>query len=218
MERYRLAKSFAPKVFESERTEVLCRIFGVTKERLSQPAARHNCTVRINEGDIVFITGASGAGKSILLSELENKMPKEKRVNLCDFEMPADRAVIDCISGDVVSAMRLLTSAGLGDVFSMLNCPQQLSEGQQYRLRLAMALASGKKVIFADEFCSRLDRITAGAICRNVRRLAKRDKVTFVLASSLDDIAADLLADVIIVKDFCGNTDVIYKKESIRAY
>jgi len=214
MERYRLERSFAPKVFESERTEALCRIFGVTKERLSQPAVRHNCEVRINEGDIVFITGASGAGKSILLNELESKIPKEQRVNLSDFELPSDRAVIDCIGGDVLSAMRLLTNAGLGDVFSMLNCPQQLSEGQKYRLRLAMAIDSGRKFIFADEFCSRLDRITAGTVCCGVRRFARRNKVTFVLASSQDDIAADLLADVIIVKDFCGNCDVVYRERT----
>ena len=208
---YTLTKIFTPEIFESDKTESLCRIFGLTKDRLSQTAARHNCTLKINDGDIIYITGASGSGKSILLSELENQIPANRRINLSCFELPKDKAVIDCINGDVLSAMRILTNAGLGDVFSMLNSPQHLSEGQKYRFRLAMALASGKKFVFADEFCSRLDRITAGAVCYNVRRFAKRNNVTLILASSHDDILMDLLPDVIVVKDFSGNSEVIYK-------
>ena len=69
-----------------------------------------------------------------------------------------------------------------------MNWPGNLSEGEKYRFRLAMALASGKKFIFADEFCSNLDRITAAVICYNIQRYAKRHMMTFVLASSHEDI------------------------------
>ena len=75
-----------------------------------------------------------------------------------------------------------------------------------------MALASAKKFIFADEFCSELDRITAAVISYHLQRYAKRHNVTFILASSHEDILLDLAPDVIVVKELSGPTEVIYKK------
>ncbi len=72
-------------------------------------------------------------------------------------------------------------------------------------------MAEGKKVIFADEFCSNLDRITASVISYNVHRFAKENKVTFILASSHEDILLDLQPDTVIVKEFSGPATVIYK-------
>jgi len=86
-----------------------------------------------------------------------------------------------------------------------------LSEGQKYRFRLAKALASGKQIIFADEFCSNLDRITATVIAYQIRKFATRHKVAFVLASGHEDILADLRPDVVIVKHLNGKTEVHYK-------
>jgi len=111
----------------------------------------------------------------------------------------------------IVEAMSLLSSTGLSDVFCMLNAPANLSEGQKYRYRLACALASGKKFVFADEFCSNLDRITAAVIAYNVRRFAKRNGITFFLASAHEDILADLQPDVLVVKGFTGEAEVSYK-------
>jgi ABC-type ATPase with predicted acetyltransferase domain len=85
-------------------------------------------------------------------------------------------------------------------------------------------LAAGKPYIFADEFCSNLDRITAAVIAYNVRKFAKRNtvspkgaesskrKVTFFLASSHEDILADLQPDVLVVKHFTGPAEVTYRK------
>ncbi|MFB0553503.1 MAG: hypothetical protein ACETWQ_09335, partial [Phycisphaerae bacterium] len=90
--------------------------------------------------------------------------------------------------------------------------PCNLSEGQKYRFRLAMALAARKKFIFADEFCSELDRITAAVISCNVHKFAKRTGTIFILASSHDDILLDLSPDVLVVKELSGPTEVIYKQ------
>jgi len=92
-----------------------------------------------------------------------------------------------------------------------LNKPVNLSEGQKYRYRLAKALASGKQFIFADEFCSALDRITASVIAWNIRRFADKNKVTFILASSHDDILIDLEPDILIKKDFSDDAEVVYR-------
>jgi ABC-type ATPase with predicted acetyltransferase domain len=76
-----------------------------------------------------------------------------------------------------------------------------------------MALASGRKFVFADEFCSNLDRITAAVIACNIHKFAKRTGVTFILATSHDDILLDLEPDVLIVKQLSGPAEVIYKKK-----
>ena len=172
----------------------------------------HRCRLDINAGDIVYITGPSGAGKTVLLRELEKSIPACERINISEIELPADKTVIDCLAGDFVQGLRVLSTAGLNDVFCVLNTPTNLSDGQKYRFRLAMAMAAGKKFVFADEFCSSLDRVTAAVISYHLHKFAERDKVTFILASSHEDILTDLSPDVLVVKELTGGTEVIYKK------
>ena len=187
------------------------RMFGLTVERLSESAVTYKCRLEINDGDIVYITGPSGAGKSVLLRELEKAVPVLERINLDEIELPVEKALVDCIEGDFLSALKLLSTAGLNDVFCVLNQPANLSDGQKYRFRLAAALASGKRFIFADEFCTSLDRITAAVIAYNIQRYAKRNKVTFILASSHEDILLDLAPDVLVVKELSAPAEVVYK-------
>ena len=134
-------------------------------------------------------------------------------MDLARIDLPRDRAVIDCFAGDLGASLRILNLVGLGDVFAMLSRPGRLSDGQKYRFRLARALTAGKPFVFADEFGSGLDRITAAAVAYNVRRLARRTGTTLVLASSRDDLLEDLDPDVLIVKDFGGPARVVYKAQ-----
>ena len=139
---------------------------------------------------------------------------ENRRINISQVVLENDKRVIDCIGEcGLLEGLRFLNAAGLNDVFCVLNRPAHLSEGQKWRFRLAMAMAAGKEFIFADEFCSNLDRITAAVIAFNVRRFAKKKGVTFVLASSHDDIAVDLEADVLIVKELAGPAKVTYRQK-----
>jgi hypothetical protein len=113
--------------------------------------------------------------------------------------------------------LRVLSLAGLNDVFCILNTPANLSEGQKYRFRLACAIRSEKKFIFADEFCSNLDRISASVISHNIQKHAKRLGVTFILASCHDDLLADLQPDVLVIKELSENTEVVYKSKYQKA-
>lgn len=195
----------------TDKAAQVCRMFGLTTDRLAERRVSHDCQVEINDGDIVYITGPSGAGKSILLKELEKSVPASDRVNLAEIRLARDRTLIDCIDGDFLTSLQVLSTAGLNDVFCVLNQPRNLSDGEKYRFRLAMALATGSKFIFADEFCSNLDRITAAVISHNVHKFAKRKGMTFILASSRDDILLDLAPDVLVIKELSGPTQVIYK-------
>jgi len=213
MATYSISKSFKWHGTVTEKVASVCRMFGLSLGRLTGQCFTHSCRLEIDPGDIVYITGPSGAGKSVLLTELEKAVPAGEKVNLAGIALPDDRTLIDCIEADLAESLRFLSVAGLNDCFCILNQPANLSAGQQYRFRLAMALVTGKKFIFADEFCSELDSVTASVISYRLRKFAKRIDTTFILASSRDDILPDLSPDVLVVKRLSGPAEVIYKRE-----
>ncbi|MHC4154854.1 MAG: ATP-binding cassette domain-containing protein [Planctomycetota bacterium] len=213
MPTYSISRAFPWKGQITDKVTAVMRMFGLTAERLTDQAITHKCEVDIRPGDIACITGPSGSGKSVMLRELEKCVPASDRVNIDEIELSPDRTLIDCMGGDFLAGLRTLSKAGLNDVFCVLNKPVNLSDGQKYRFRLAMALASGRKFVFADEFCSNLDRITAAVIAYNIHKFAKRTGVTFILATSHDDTLLDLEPDVLMVKQLSGPTEVIYKKK-----
>ncbi|MBN2019999.1 MAG: ATP-binding cassette domain-containing protein [Sedimentisphaerales bacterium] len=227
MRKFSLSKQFQTNPPITSRVSTVMRMFGLTLDRLKNAASIHKAVLEVREGDIVYITGPSGSGKSVLLRELLNEIPAGERISIDEIELPADRAAVDCIhfgqtgqtcltgqtkALSTVETLRLLSICGISDAFCMLIPPANLSEGQKYRFRLACCLASGKKYVFADEFASSLDRITAAVIAYNVRKFAKRTGVTFVLASSHEDILADLQPDVLVVNNFASFAEVLYKK------
>ena len=207
-----ISKSFSWQGTITDKAASVCRMFGLTADRLTEKRVNHNCRLEINDGDIVYITGPSGAGKTVLLKELEKSIPASDMVNLARVKLPSNKTLIDCIDGDLLTSLRMLSIAGLNDCFCILNQPQKLSNGQKYRFRLAMALAAKKRFIFADEFCSELDRITAAVISYNIHKFAKRTSTTFILAASHDDILLDLAPDVLVIKELSGPAQVIYKQ------
>jgi hypothetical protein len=123
-------------------------------------------------------------------------------------------------------ALRLLSMAGLADAFLLLRTPQELSDGQRYRLRLALAIEalvspgaeraapSASPVLVADEFCSTLDRLCARAVAYRIRRLSSAGNVTVLAASAHDDLLEDLAPDVLIVKHEADRVEVFYADPS----
>jgi len=213
MATYSISKTFKWRGTVTDKVASVCRMFGLSLDRLAGQRFKHSCRLEIDAGDIVYLTGPSGAGKSVLLGELQKVVPTGERINLAEIPLPDDKTLIDCIDADLAESLRFLSVAGLNDCFCILNQPVNLSAGQQYRFRLAMALTAGKKFVFADEFCSGLDSVTAAVISYRLQKHAKRTGTTFILASSRDDILLDLSPDVLVVKELSGPADVIYKRE-----
>jgi ABC-type ATPase with predicted acetyltransferase domain len=211
MTTYAISKQFPWNGPLSDKAVQVCRMFGLTADRLDEQAPIHECRLEVDPGDIVYITGPSGSGKSVLLRELQQRTNSRESVDLDTIPLPGDRSVIDCFEGTIMTGLQMLGLVALSDVFSVLNKPSLLSEGQKYRFRLAKAFTLGKRFVFADEFCSALDDVTAATVAFNVHKLAKQTGTTFIGASSRKDVVVDLAPDVLVLKDLSGPTDVIYK-------
>jgi uncharacterized protein len=218
MQNFTLSKSFTWQGIITDKVKALCRMFGLTTERLTSRTVTHCCRLNIIPGDIIMIAGPSGSGKTVLLNELRNNIPPEDRISLDRIALPRDRTLIDCFDTDLITTIRLLSTAGLNDVFCLLNQPVNLSEGEQYRFRLALALSMSKPYIFADEFCSGLDRLTAATIAHKIRMYATKTSTTFVIAAAQEDFGLDLKPDVLVLKSLNGDHGVIYKDEQRMSY
>jgi ABC-type ATPase with predicted acetyltransferase domain len=146
-----------------------------------------------------------------------------------------DRFVIDVMTdamgggedeASVVAGLEALSRVGLGEVWTYLRTPGELSEGQRWRLRAALGLAragdqhvgqarplkgSAKgrlHVLAIDEFAAPLDRVTAMVVARALRRaMSARGDLCAVVATSHDDLVGALAPEVVVRCDF-GAFDV----------
>ena len=208
----------------TDRVIQVAEMFGIGLDESYEVALYQDLALDVRGGDVVFVTGPSGSGKSVLLRGLGRAIRDAvadggRAVDLATVRVREDRPVIDLVSGPLEEALHLLSAAGLADAFLLLRRAGELSDGQRYRLRLALALdallsgSAGKptvRLLVADEFCSTLDRLCARAVAYRVRRLADAHGLTVLAASAHEDLADDLAPDVLIVKHAGERVEVHY--------
>jgi hypothetical protein len=215
----------------------VAEMFGIGLDESYEVVLYDNLPIDVRPGDVVFVTGPSGSGKSVLLQGLVEAIREVHGAGARIVDLAAvgagealrsvQRPVIDLMAGPLEQALRLLSAAGLADAFLLLRTPQELSDGQRWRLRLALALdalvgsspvntrvCDGLNVLVADEFCSTLDRLCARAVAYRVRRFATSQAVTVLAASAHDDIAEDLAPDVLVIKHEGRGIEVLYADPS----
>ena len=202
MTTYVIDKRFQTKVDRTPRILEVAEAFGIGLED-KEFVVFDDLHLTVNQGDIVYITGQSGAGKSILLRELQALMKNDgKTVANLDDVVFEDKPLIDQIGKDTNDAIRLLGLAGIGDAYLWVRRPHELSDGQKYRFRLAKAIEQGAQVWVADEFLAVLDRVSACVIAYSVQKTARKVGATVLVATTHSDMVADLDPDLYIDKRF----------------
>ena len=146
-------------------------------------------------GRIVLFQGASGSGKSSLLRAAAAQVAAATALA---ERFDAQAALIDSLGDDPRRAVQILSACGLAEAFLMLRTSEELSDGQRYRYALARCLAAGARTIVADEWCAKLDRTTARVISRNMRKLADREGVGLLAATTHEDLVAELAPDTVV--------------------
>jgi ABC-type ATPase with predicted acetyltransferase domain len=161
--------------------------------------------IEIDPGDVVYITGQSGSGKSLLLRDLKSQMQAagSQVVDLNAIELP-DLPVIDCFGQRMPTTqiLDILSKAGISDAWIYIRKPNELSDGQRYRLKLALLMASPGDVWSADEFGAVLDRVTAKAVAFSMQKVARALGKTFIVATTHTDLKEELGASLTITKRF----------------
>ncbi|MFH5806007.1 hypothetical protein [Alienimonas sp. DA493] len=172
--------------------------FGLDVDPADRLTIAEELPVSAGPGRITLFTGPSGSGKSTLLRAAADRLEADGAavVRADDLALP-DRPLADALPIGFDAACALLSKCGLAEPRLLPRTPAELSEGQRFRFRLALAvcrarLGEAPGAVVCDEFAAVLDRTLAAAVAHNVRRLCAATGVGFLLATTHEDLSADL--------------------------
>jgi len=187
--------------------------FGLGLDQWEEFMVYDNVELKIGTTDIVYITGDSGSGKSVLLKALEKDIRQDmklSRINIADIQPDPNKPLIETIGKTLEEGLELLSKVGLNDAFLFLRSYEQLSDGQKYRYKIAKMIESQTQFWIMDEFASMLDRDTAKIVAYNLQKLARQNGKAVLAATTHTDLFDDLNPSVHIHKRFGKEITVNY--------
>lgn len=211
MTSFSINKKFSSSVTRSQRVLECAEAFGLGLQK-KEFVIYDNFQLDINQGDIVYITGQSGSGKSQLLRELSRQLGKI--VDVADIEkVPIDDNVplVDQIGDSTEEAIKILSFAGLNDAYLFIRTPKELSDGQMYRFRVAKLMNCDASVWVADEFGAVLDRTTAKVVAFSIQKFARKLNKTVIVATTHKDLREELAPNIYVDKRFRERVSVEVK-------
>jgi ABC-type ATPase involved in cell division/GNAT superfamily N-acetyltransferase len=150
-------------------------------------------------GEILLLTGPSGAGKTTALCRLASLARRDRTIIDLSRIRPRPVPAVAQFKGlSAEAAMKRLAAAGLADARAFLKTPDQLSAGQRWRLSLALALRRAETsrkppLLIADEFAALLDEDAARAVARLLRRaVCRTPRLAGVIATNREQLAPHL--------------------------
>ena len=162
------------KIHRSPRVLQLEGIFDVPPTQQSESRWSVNLPLEDRDWQIGLIVGPSGCGKSTLAQELFGL------ALVARFDWPADRSIVDGFPAgmSIKEITGLLSSVGFSSPPGWLRPFGALSNGEQFRVTLARALAEQPELAVIDEFTSVVDRTVArmgsAAVAKTIRRSQRR--------------------------------------------
>lgn len=203
---------FKTRVDKTPRVLEVAEAFGIGLAD-SEFVIYDNLDLEVQGNDIVYITGQSGSGKSLLLKALANQLKDSRKVMGLDDVVLKEVPVIDQIGESFSEGLELLSRAGVSDAFLYVRKPSELSDGQRYRVKLAKLIESGADVWVADEFGAVLDRYTAKGVARNMSRTAREVGACLIVATTHIDLEEELGPNVVVTKHYRERIKVDYPAE-----
>ena len=200
----------------TDRTVEVAEAFGLGISDFQKHVLYDDVELEIGPKDIVYLTGDSGSGKSVLLKAVVGDLKPQEAARMSDVEVDPDKPLIDTVGKTTEEGLKLLSKVGLNDAFLFVRRYSQLSDGQRYRYRLAKLIESGAQWWIMDEFCATLDRETAKIVAYNVQKLARKLGKAVVAATTHTDLLEDLAPSVHIHKRFGKEIDVKYYPNQLR--
>jgi ABC-type lipoprotein export system ATPase subunit/GNAT superfamily N-acetyltransferase len=199
----------------TERVVGVAEAFGLGLDKWEKFVVYDNVELRIGPTDVVYITGDSGSGKSVLLKALEKDIREEMGqtcINVADVErqIVRNRPLVETVGKTLEEALELLSRVGLNDAFLFLRTYDQLSDGQKYRYKIAKMIENGAQFWILDEFAATLDRDTAKIVAYNLQKLARQQGKAVLAATTHTDLFEDLNPSVHIHKRFGKEITVNY--------
>jgi len=196
-----ISSHFSSRPPSSPTAAAIAQAFGLQPDQPHRFTICDNLSLDLTPGQILFISGPSGSGKSCLLRILQKL--HQPNLDLDRLRLHPKKILPDHFTDLTLDqTLYFLAQAGLADAQLFLRTPPELSDGQIFRFKLALALARRPKFITIDQFTDSLDRVTAQILAHNIRKFATKFQTAFLLASPHSDVLDQLQPDLYLEKLF----------------
>lgn len=207
--KFTVSKKFSTKVERTDRVIEVAESFGLGLDD-REFVLFEDFELDIVPGDVVYITGQSGSGKTVLLNQCMAALIKDEQYvsNIDDVEL-LEVPLVDQVGDTTKEALEILSRVGLNDAYLFIRKPSELSDGQRYRLRLAHLINQPDvNVWVADEFGAVLDRVTAKIVAFSLQKHARKLGKTLIVATTHDDLLEELGPSLVVIKRFRDKVEI----------